>query len=147
MERDSLFPEPMVYSLVHIFQSGLYYETGGKPMMAIHRSPRRKEAYIKCGEAWFPAGDRLRHCYYCTSAMQPSARHLPRSFGQTRALLASECHSNPLQVTPPHLLPLPRDQGYGSPRKPEVRTGVVIMGSPRGCCATEKEIYMFFCHL
>jgi len=69
-------------------------------MIPIHGSPRRWKAYIQWGAAWFPVEDRLRHCYYYTSAMKPSARYLPPWLGQTRVLLANVYRSNPLKVSP-----------------------------------------------
>jgi hypothetical protein len=76
------------------------HEMRGKPTVTVHEAPRGRTAYIQCGAAWFSVGDRLRHCYYYPSAMQPSARYLPPWLGQTTTLSANVCRSNPQQGIP-----------------------------------------------
>ena len=87
LDRDAPFPEP---TFCH------------RP-----RSPTRTEGQHTMGWGLVPQGDRLQLCCYYSSATQPSARHLSPWLGLIRAPLASACRSNPLQVSTPHLLPLP----------------------------------------
>jgi hypothetical protein len=89
-------------------------------------------------------GDRLRHCCYYPIAMQNSARYFPPLLGYIRTPLASICHSNPLQVSTPYLLPHPSDLRYGSPRNSEVRSRGLDLWQARMfsnqntcCCPTD----------
>jgi len=100
------------------------------------RSPTRTEGLHTIGCSVVPQGDRLRHCCYYPIAMQNSARYLEPWLGCTIAPLASTCHSKPLQVSPPHLLPPPSDPRYGSPPNPEVQTRGWIYGRQR-CLVTK----------
>jgi hypothetical protein len=100
---DDPFPEPMVYSFINIIQSTHSRSSPtkqGENMWSPSTSPRRTEGLQTMGCGLVPQGDRLRHCYYYRSAIQPSARYLPPWRGQTRGLLASLCRNNPLQVIP-----------------------------------------------
>ena len=60
MDRDTLSPEPLVYSLIHVClpespkRSPLTY--GEKHNVTIHGAPNRQKAYIQWRVAWFPKG-------------------------------------------------------------------------------------------
>ena len=60
MDRDTLSPEPLVYSFIHSFihvcqspkrSPPAYWE---KHKVTVHGNPRRQKAYIKWGAASFP---------------------------------------------------------------------------------------------
>ena len=59
VERDAPFPEPIVYSFIHLSEVPVYelsYEMFGKHKVTVHRAPRGRKDYIKWGATWFPKG-------------------------------------------------------------------------------------------
>ena len=60
MERDAPFPEPVVYSFIHMSQESLVkelsHEIGGKHMVTVHGTPPGRKAYLQWGADWFPKG-------------------------------------------------------------------------------------------
>jgi len=66
MDRDTPSAEPLVYLFIHSFIHSFMYvcqspQKGallfmGKNKVTIHGAPRRRNAYIQWGAAWFPKG-------------------------------------------------------------------------------------------
>jgi len=83
MERNAPSPEPKVYSIIYICwtpKKEPSHEVRGEYLVTVHGTPRGRKVYIQWCAAWFPQGDRLRHCYHYPSVMQPSAQYLPPWF-------------------------------------------------------------------
>ena len=101
MERDAPFPEPMVYSLVHISRSPQLWGSTTKWGKTYDRHPRiptQMEGLHTMGCGLVPRGGSfttLLLLHQCNEA-----RCLSPWLGQTRALLANVCPSNPLNLSP-----------------------------------------------
>jgi hypothetical protein len=84
IKGSALFPEPLVYSCIHISQSPHLRSSstthGEKNTVTIHRAPRGQKAYIQWGAAWFPKGIVHNTVIVYPSAIQPSAWYLPPWF-------------------------------------------------------------------
>ena len=85
MERKASSPEPMVYSLTHLYLSESPISSPptkmGKTYGHHPHSPMWTEGLHTMGCSLVPQGDHLRHCNLYPSAMQPSARYLPPWLG------------------------------------------------------------------
>ena len=60
MDRDTLSPEPLVYSFIHVCMPESPKRSpptyGEKHKVTVHGAPRRRNAYIQWGAAWFLKG-------------------------------------------------------------------------------------------
>ena len=57
METGVPFPEPMVYSFIHLSEAPvkeLSYKMQGKHKVTAHGAPRGRTAYMQWGAPWFP---------------------------------------------------------------------------------------------
>ena len=124
MDRDALFPEPMVHSFIHISQSPqlMNCPTKRENIWSPSKEPTWTEGVHTMGWGLVPQGDCVWHFCYYPSVMQLSAQYQPPWLQQTRALLAGTCHSNPHQSTLSTPVTTSDDPGYSSPQNPEVWT-------------------------
>ena len=87
MESDAPFPEPVVYSFIHLYLSEstvkeLSHERGETLMVSVHRDPRGQKAYIQWGVAWFPKG--IVYDTAITTPLPRSLQHNTFHFGLRR---------------------------------------------------------------